>query len=220
MEELTIRQCYNVVEAKHYKLPIGCSGYFFNSIDELYDKWKEDGLKESQLVDFDNKSFYDLEGNKYRFFYYLEVPKTKLVEWDMFTCPLKVGDTISLIEKSSHFIIKDIKTEGITTQEVDLITWNELLLYFIQSDNSRCGNWEKEFEEHTFIPLNTFYLSERTKSPEMFNGRKGYFANRLNRLLLFQAFNSTKRYGTLECVDGSYKNLDTNKIYKYFIPEI
>ena len=70
------------------------------------------------------------------------------------------------------------------------------------------------------IKENVIYLSERTKSPEMFNGRKGYFANRLNRLLLFQAFNSTKRYGTLECVDGSYKNLDTNKIYKYFIPEI
>lgn len=222
MNELYISRCYTPCDAKQYQLPIGSKGFLFNNVDELYDKWKNNELIETEFVDYvPREGFYSTTGKAYKYFYYVDVPETKLIEWDMETCPLREGDSISLIERSSHFIVKEVKTEGIATQEIDLLTWNDLLLYFIQADSSRCGKWIKEFEGRpSTLPLNIFYLGEKTDDPEVFNGRKGYFANRLNRLLLFQGFGSKERYGTLECVDGKYKNLDTGKVYKYFVPEV
>lgn len=61
------------------------------------------------------------------------------MEYSFKTCPLKVGDKITMIERPSKFIIKEIKPKGIATQEVGLITWNELYLYFIKEDGGRCS---------------------------------------------------------------------------------
>lgn len=227
MDELYAYRIYTPEELVKYKIPLQSVGYMFDNIDDFYDDWKYSDLRTSTIFEIEAEKtspFYGIMNEKmkvYKYFYLLKTPHDKLIPWTMASCTLKVGDEISLIERHSHFIVKEIKYEGIATQEVDLITWDELLLYFIDADKNRCCAEASSLlcKPETNMK-DIFYLSTATpKDIEKYEGTKGYFGSRPNRLVLFKKYKSKSHYGTLEVESGLFKNKETKNCYRYFMPE-
>lgn len=65
----------------------------------------------------------------------------KLTPWTLEDCKIKKEDKIHLIDRPSHFIVKDIRKDGIASLELDHITWEDLMLHFVTEDNQRCGKY-------------------------------------------------------------------------------